>query len=125
MPDGEQFTTKVSLSRERALWIAQKNAESGVFFGIIIIILFFLLGVWLASNGEYLYAIMCFAMIVFALWAMRRAHRFAKIYEQERVKAAAEYIKSVQVLKDPSKKRIWSKTKCAISMFWYISANVF
>jgi TctA family transporter len=78
------------LSREEALRVAQASAETGVLAGIIVIILLVFLGLWLVSIGEYLYAACFFALILLAIWSIRRARRFAKIYEQERMRAAAE-----------------------------------
>jgi multisubunit Na+/H+ antiporter MnhG subunit len=78
------------MSRDEALWIAQRKAEFGVagcFFAIIFLIIFAIL---LVSIGEYLYAAVFLALIPLALYCMRRAHRFAQVYAREREKAAAD-----------------------------------
>jgi multisubunit Na+/H+ antiporter MnhG subunit len=78
------------MSRDEALWIAQRKAEFGVagcFFAIIFLIIFAIL---LVSIGEYLYAAVFLALIPLAIYCMRRAHRFAQVYAREREKAAAD-----------------------------------
>ncbi len=78
------------MSRGEALRVAQLNAEFGVASCLFMIILCIIAAIMFVSIGEYLFAVVFLAFIPLAIYCMRRAQRFAKIYAHEREKAAAD-----------------------------------